>query len=44
MKVNKGALNVMRARRTAGNIYKLLWNTVVDDIASLESDNDASKL
>jgi transposase InsO family protein len=44
LKVSKGALTVMRAKRTAGNIYKLLGNTVVGDVASVESDNDATKL
>ncbi|CAJ2662759.1 unnamed protein product [Trifolium pratense] len=44
LKVSKGALTVMRAKRTAGNIYKLLGHTVVGDVASVESDNDATKL
>lgn len=44
MKVNKGALTVMRARNTCGNIYKHLGNTIVDDVASYKFDNDATKL
>lgn len=39
MKVRKGALNLMRANRTTCNIYKLLGNIVVGDVASVEFDN-----
>lgn len=42
--VRKGALNVMRGRRIASNIYILLGNIDVCDIASVEYDNDATKL
>ena len=42
MKVNKGALTMTRARRTASNIYKLLGSTVAGDIVSTESNNDAA--
>lgn len=34
---------MMRARRIAGNIYKLLGNIVIDDVALVKSDNDAIK-
>jgi hypothetical protein len=44
LKVSKGALTVMKAKSTAGNIYKFLGNTVVCDVALVEPDNDATKL
>lgn len=44
MRVRKGALIVMRAWRTTINIYKLLENTVVNDVVSVEYDNDSTKL
>lgn len=44
MKVSKGVLFVTRERRTEGNIYKLLGNIVVGDVASVEFDKDATKL
>ena len=44
IKVIKYSLNVMRSRRTEGNIYKLLGSIVVGDVALVESDNDAAKL
>lgn len=43
MKVKKGILYVMRANRITYNIYKLLGNNVIGDVASIEFDNDASK-
>lgn len=33
MKSNKGALTIMRAKRSGGNIYKLLGCIVVADVA-----------
>lgn len=44
MMVNNGVLIVMRLKKTTSNIYKLLGNTVVGYVASVESDNDATKL
>src|ERR1044072_9138891 len=41
LKVSKGALTVMKARRTPGNIYKLLGCTVVGNKASVESASEA---
>lgn len=43
-KVNKGALTVMRPIRIAGNIYKVLANIVVGDVASVDSNNDTTTL
>lgn len=42
MKVNKGVLIVMRARRTTSNFYKLSKNTIVSDVTLVVSDNDAT--
>lgn len=36
IKVRKGALIVMRAKSIVGNIYKLLRNFIVGDVASVE--------
>lgn len=44
MKVSNGALIVMRSKRIIDDIYKLLRNIVVGDVASAESDNDVTKL
>ena len=44
LKVSKGVMIVMRARRSPGNIYKLLGCTVVGDIASVESATEATGL
>lgn len=44
MKDSKGVLIVMREKRTASNIYKILGSTVVGDVASVEFDNGATKL
>lgn len=44
MKVNNGALTMMREMKTSGNIYKLLRNTLMVDVASIEFDNDTTKL
>ena len=44
MKICKGALTVMKGRRTAGNIYILLGSTVVGGVSSVESHNDMAKL
>lgn len=42
MSISKDAMTMMRAGRVAGNIYKLLGSTVMDDVASIETDNDAT--
>lgn len=44
IKVINDVLIVIKIRRTAYNIYKLLGNTVVDDVASIKSDKDVTKL
>jgi hypothetical protein len=40
MKVTKGAMVVMKEQKSSKNIYKLLGNTIVGGIASVESDSD----
>ncbi|KAE8695213.1 Oxygen-dependent coproporphyrinogen-III oxidase [Hibiscus syriacus] len=40
----KGALTVMKGKMTAGNIYKLLWSTVVGEVNSVESCDDTTKV
>lgn len=42
MKVNKGELTVIRAKRNACNIYKLLGNTSICDVPLVKSDNDST--
>src|ERR1044072_5703622 len=44
LKVSKGAMTMMKARRTPGNIYNLLGCTIVGDIASVESAAEATRL
>jgi hypothetical protein len=44
MKVTKGAMVVMKGQKSSKNIYKLLGNTVVGGIASVESDSDCTIL
>lgn len=44
MEVRKGAMTVIRARRTADNIYELSGSTIMGDVGSVETDNDAIKL
>lgn len=44
MNVRRVAMIVTRARRIIRNIFKLLWNTIIVDVASVGSDNDATKL
>lgn len=44
MKVSKGALTVMGAKKTTSNMYKLLGNIIVCDVASVQSTNDVTKL
>lgn len=44
VKVSNDAFTVMRSMRFVGNIYKLFGNINVGDVASVESDNDTTKL
>lgn len=44
MKVGNGALTMMKVDRTTSNIYKLFGSTFIGDVASIESDIDATKL
>lgn len=44
MGVSKGAKTMMMESTTTRNIYKLLWCTFMGDVASVETDNDATKL
>lgn len=44
MKVSKGVSDMMRAKRIASNIYKLLGNISVGDVTSFKFNNDATKL
>ena len=44
LRVSKGAMTVMRAKTTPGNIYKFLGSPVVGDIASVESANETTRL
>ena len=44
MRVSKGAMIVMTTKRTADYIYKLLGGTIMGDVASVETGNDATKL
>lgn len=44
MKLSKGELIEMRAMMNTCNIHKSFGNTIVDDVASAESDNDATNL
>ena len=44
MKASKDSVIVMWAKRIVGNIYKLLSFTIMGDVASVETDNDATRL
>ncbi|KAL0387501.1 UNVERIFIED_CONTAM: Retrovirus-related Pol polyprotein from transposon TNT 1-94 [Sesamum radiatum] len=44
IRIVKGALTVMKGKITAGNIYKLLGNTVVGGVHSVDSCDDNTKL
>lgn len=44
MRVNKGAMTLMTTKRSAENIYKLLGCITMGNIASVKTDNDATKL
>jgi hypothetical protein len=44
MKVTKGAMVMMKWQKSSKNIYKLLGNTVVGGIASVEFDSDCTVL
>ena len=44
IKVNMGVLIVIKGKRTAWNIYKLVEDTVVDGIAIAEFDHDSTAL
>ena len=44
LKVSKGAMTVMRARRISGNIYLLLGSTIVGGAAIVESESDSTTL
>ncbi|GMJ02017.1 hypothetical protein HRI_003870900 [Hibiscus trionum] len=44
IRIVKGALNVMKGKITAGNIYKLLGSTIVGGAHSAESYDDNTKL
>ncbi|KAK4400677.1 Retrovirus-related Pol polyprotein from transposon TNT 1-94 [Sesamum angolense] len=44
IRIVKGALTMMKGKITAGNIYKLLGNTVVGGVHSVDSCDDNTKL
>lgn len=44
MRIYKGAMNVIKTRRTACNIYKLLWGKIMGDVAYVGTNNDKTKL
>jgi hypothetical protein len=44
MKVNKGAMVVMRVQKSSKNIYKLLGSTIVGGLAFVESESDCTVL
>ncbi|KAL0284885.1 UNVERIFIED_CONTAM: Retrovirus-related Pol polyprotein from transposon TNT 1-94 [Sesamum calycinum] len=44
IRIVKGALTVMKGKITAGNIYKLLGNTVLGGVHSVDSCDDNTKL
>ncbi|KAL0363821.1 UNVERIFIED_CONTAM: Retrovirus-related Pol polyprotein from transposon TNT 1-94 [Sesamum angustifolium] len=44
IRIVKGALTVMKGKITAGNVYKLLGNTVVSGVHSIDSCDDNTKL
>lgn len=44
LKVDKGALTLIRAKKTTSNIYKLLHCTIAGNVALVELDDDATKL
>ncbi|RDX68405.1 hypothetical protein CR513_52613, partial [Mucuna pruriens] len=44
LKASKGALTMMKVKKTIGNIYKLLENTTIGGVASVELDDDTTKL
>ncbi|KAL0332845.1 UNVERIFIED_CONTAM: Retrovirus-related Pol polyprotein from transposon TNT 1-94 [Sesamum calycinum] len=44
IRIVKGALTIMKGKITAGNIYKLLGNTVVGGVHSVDSCDDNTKL
>ena len=43
LRVTKGVLTVMKGKRTAENIYKLLGNIVIGGAATVEFDHDDCK-
>ena len=40
IKVSKGTLIVMKGKMSAGSIYKLMGNTIVDGVVVVKSDQD----
>ena len=44
IKVNKGVLIVMKGKMTAGNIYRLVGDTVIGGAAIADSDHDSTAL
>lgn len=44
LKLTKRTLKMMRAKRIAGNINKLLGCVVVSNVASVDSNDDATKM
>lgn len=44
MRIYKGAMNVIKTKRTTCNIYKLLWGKIMGDVAYVGTNNDKTKL
>lgn len=44
IRMSKGALIVIKKKRNAENIYKLIWNTAVCRVAVIESNHDCTVL
>src|SRR4051812_33923753 len=44
MRISKGVITVMTTMRTVGNIYKLLWDIIMDNLAFVKTDKNATKL
>lgn len=44
MRVSKGSMRLMMEMRNVDNIYMLLKSTIMGDVASVETDHDATKM